>query len=170
MYTCLITLMILMLGGALLATLARNLMVAISSLGITGLFLCVIFLLLNAPDLAISLLVFEAMVLLILPRAAKAARDNQNYPKTLKDWGGAIAVLLIIFAIIFTVVELMPQSTETTTAETKAALQNTSLLFGARLWDLAGLVAVLTAATIGAAAVLRLKGRKALNERDVYDN
>jgi NADH:ubiquinone oxidoreductase subunit 6 (subunit J) len=163
------TLIILMLGGALFAALARNLLVAVFSLAATGICLCIIFLLLNAPDLAISLLVFEAMVLLILPRAAGVTKDDQNYPKTLKNWAGAIAVFLIIFAIILTVNGIMPKPAEPSTTGSNAG-NKIALLFGTRLWDLVGLVAILTAATIGTATVLRLKGRKALNERDVYDN
>jgi hypothetical protein len=63
----------------------------------------------------------------------------------------------------------MPKPAEPSTTGSNAG-NKIALLFGTRLWDLVGLVAILTAATIGTATVLRLKGRKALNERDVYDN
>ena len=69
------SLAILMIAGSLVAVHTRYLLSAVISLAIVGLVLCVAFLYLQAPDLAITQIVVEVIALIILIRATGMERD-----------------------------------------------------------------------------------------------
>src|SRR3989339_592175 len=65
--------------AALVATENHNLLSSVISLGAVGLGLCIIFLLLGAPELAITQLVVEVLALIILIRATITKTVPETY-------------------------------------------------------------------------------------------
>ncbi|MFQ5867261.1 MAG: hydrogen gas-evolving membrane-bound hydrogenase subunit E [bacterium] len=77
MLTILILLLILMILGAIVALEGRDLLSAVISLGIVGFALVLVFLILQAPDLAIVQIVVETLALIILIAAIlKTTRED----------------------------------------------------------------------------------------------
>jgi multicomponent Na+:H+ antiporter subunit B len=104
MFIILILLLVLMILGAIVALESKDLLSGIISLGIIGFALTVIFLLLQAPDLAIVQIIIETITLVILIAAVlKTTRidttDEIGLPKiTLWLIGLAFVVIFIVSA------------------------------------------------------------------------
>lgn len=96
-----IILLVLTIVGAIVAVETRNLLSSIVCLGAIGFILCLIFLLVGAPDIAITQLVVEILTLLILIRAT-INRDITDFSGE-RDFVGAVTsvALLLVILIVF---------------------------------------------------------------------
>lgn len=182
--TELVLLLIFMIIGAIVAVEIRSLLSAIVALGAVGFALTVTFFLLRAPDVAITQLIVEIVVLVILIRATGIKKDITEMFGGRKEIFAAVSVLLFILVFgFFTVVilyalpkfgapimEVSKQYIEYGLEKTGAANMVASVLLDYRAYDTLGEVAVLFTAVIGALAILRAKGRKKVNERDDEDS
>ncbi len=168
-------LLILMILGAIIALQARNLLSAIISLGIVGFGLTLIFLLLQAPDLAIVQIVVETLSLIILIAAiSKTTREDTaeegGTKKTFLYLGG-LAFVVIFMLLINQVLKSLPQFGEPLMRmagpylklgleKTGAANLVTAVILDFRGYDTLGEATVLFTAVMGVIVVLRKIGRK----------
>jgi len=168
----------LMILGAIIAIETKNLLSSIISVGGVGFFLCVAFLYLQAPDIAITQLVVEITILVILIRA------TINRDTTIISGRGefaSIALLTCFVGIILFFVckglQYMPSFGEplltvsdtyikTGLEKTGAANIVTSVLLDFRAYDTLGEATVLFVSIAGAILLLRKEGRKEKNARD----
>jgi multicomponent Na+:H+ antiporter subunit B len=162
-----------MIVAALLAVEMRGLLSSVISLGAVGMGLVLQFLLLKAPDLAITQLVVEILVLIILIKATvKMDRPSES---TLKArWGYVICMML--FAGVFLwfgyhalmelpvfgepLMRVSSYYIDNSIKMTGAANIVTSVLLDFRAYDTLGEVAILFTSVVGAATVMRKAGRK----------
>jgi len=165
-------LLILMIIAAIAAVQMKDLLSSVVAVGAVGLGLSVTFLLLKAPDLAITQLVVEILCLIILIRATIKRDVYSKSSKT--DWVRAAAALIFIAVFLFfawfVVKELPPFGHPEMNVsgyylreglkKTGAANLVTSVILDFRAYDTLGEATVLFAAVIGALAVMRHVGRK----------
>lgn len=174
----LLILLIFMIIGSIIAIETKNLLSSVISIGVVGFTLSIAFLMLGAPDIAITQVVVEILILVILIRATitidntaiREARDTFPYVSSLIFFG-----LFLIFAFI--AVKEMPRFgeplmrvsrkyLETGAEETGATNLVTSVLLDFRAYDTIGEATVLFTSIIGAFVILRRKGRKHKREED----
>ncbi|HDP16337.1 MAG TPA: DUF4040 domain-containing protein [Candidatus Omnitrophica bacterium] len=163
--------LIIMIIGSLVAIKTRNILSSILSIGLVGLLLCVAFLYLGAPDIAITQLVVEVVVLIVMLRAT----INKNIiiiDKTLCFPAIAMVVFIIGFILIFfhrAISDLpefgrplMPVSGEYLLSgleKTGAANIVASIILDFRAYDTLGEATVIFVAIAGAVVLLRKKGK-----------
>ncbi len=165
--------LVFMIVAAVLAIEMRGLLSSVIAVGAVGMGLVLQFLLLRAPDLAITQLVVEILVLIMLIRATvKMERPSES---TLRArWG--YVVCMLGFAGVFlwfahTALSGLPPFGEplmmagsyyidNSLEMTGAANVVTAILLDFRAYDTLGEVTVLFTSLFGAAAVLRKIGRK----------
>ena len=162
----------LMIIGAIAAVQIRDLLSAVVAVGGVGLGLSILFLILKAPDLAITQLVVEILCLVILIRATM---KRDSYGKRGKhEWGRAalLAVFIgvfILFAISafrwlppFGHPEMRVSSYYLKEGLTRTGADNlvSSVILDFRAYDTLGEATVLFTAVIGVLAVMRVVGRK----------
>src|SRR3989339_1104514 len=96
--------------AALVAVESHNLLSSVISLGAVGLGLCIIFLLLRAPELAITQLVIEVLALIVLIRATIAKTVPETYKKReLLSYTAAIVfIMLFIWFSVFALQGIHP--------------------------------------------------------------
>lgn len=176
----LILLLLFVIFGAVIAVQIRSLLSAVVAFGVVGFALCVIFFILRAPDVAIAQLIVEVLVLVLLIRATGVRRDLTEYRGGLLEIFAVSSVLVFVLVFgIFTLWALhhIPDFGEPLMTVSRSyieqGLQKTgaanivaSVLFDFRGYDTLGEATVLFTAVIGALAVLRVKGRKKVDERD----
>jgi len=168
-------LLFLMILGSLVAVHTRTLLSAVISLSLVGLVLCVTFLYLQTPDIAITQIIVEIVALVILIRAVATGKEVSDI-KGKKEVFSLVAV--IAFIVIFgyfayqalTFIEfpkfgypLMRVSqfyVEEGLKKTGSANLITSVVLGFRAYDTLGEVTVLFAAVLGTLVILRGVGRK----------
>jgi multicomponent Na+:H+ antiporter subunit B len=167
-----------MIVGAIVAVENRNLLSSVIAVGAVGFGLCLVFLLLEAPDLAITQLVVEILALVILVRATLA----KSVPETYRGREFLAYLVTLVFIVVmlgtsFFALQALPEFGDpimkvarTYLAEgvqkTGAVNLVTSVILDFRAYDTLGEATVLFTAIIGAIAVLRLKGRKKVSEED----
>ncbi|MBN1163490.1 MAG: DUF4040 domain-containing protein [Candidatus Krumholzibacteriota bacterium] len=174
----LLILIAIMIIGSIVAIETKNLLSSVISCGVVGFCLSIVFLMLGAPDIAITQVVVEILILVILIRATittdntaiEGARDTFPYVSSLIFFG-----LFLIFSW-FALQELprfgeplMRVSREylkTGAAKTGATNIVTSVLLDFRGYDTVGEATVLFTSIIGAFVILRRKGRKEKSEAD----
>jgi multisubunit Na+/H+ antiporter MnhB subunit len=171
-------LMGLMIVGAIIAIEVKNLLSAVVALGTVGLMMSILFLLMKAPDVAITLLVVEILAVIILIRAT-LKRDVEVPEEKDRPIGGLIA---LAFLLVLTLVsagafgELPPfgqpqmrvasyyvnqgYSLEGEPGGTGAANVVASVILDYRAYDTLGEATVLFTAVVGVLAVMRSVGRK----------
>jgi multisubunit Na+/H+ antiporter MnhB subunit len=171
-------LLVFMIIGALIAIESHNLLSSVIAVGAVGFGLCIVFLLLGAPDLAITQLVVEILALIILIRATLAKSVPETYKgRELQAYAITIVFILAVLGVSYYAFQALPQFgapimkvARTYRAEglakTGATILVTSVILDFRAYDTLGEVAVLFTAIIGAIAVLRIKGRKKVSEED----
>jgi multicomponent Na+:H+ antiporter subunit B len=175
MLTILILLLVLMILGAIVALESKDLLSGIISLGIIGFALTIIFLLLQAPDLAIVQIIVETLTLVILIAAVlKTTREDTSETfgwRKVFIWGmGAVFAAVFIFSAI-RVFRNLPAFgyPELRTAQiyldqgmplTGAANLVAAIILDFRGYDTLGEATVLFTAVAGTVAVLRGVGRK----------
>ena len=141
-------------------------------LGTVGLGLCVAFLILKAPDVALTQLVVEILILILLIRATL----KKNLPRTPKDGWDFSSVVGVGFGVVLLLVAIQCFSHLPVFGEPElrvaqhyldAGLQETgasnlvaSVILDYRAFDTLGEITVLFAAALGVLAVVRKVGKK----------
>ncbi len=174
----LLLLLVFMIIGSIIAIETKNLLSSVISVGVVGFSLSIVFLMLGAPDIAITQVVVEILILVVLIRATittdntaiEGPRDTFPFVSSLIFFG-----LFLMFAF-FAVQELpkfgeplMRVSSEYLrigTEKTGAANIVTAVLLDFRAYDTLGEATVLFTAIVGAFVILRRKGRKGKTEVD----
>lgn len=170
--------MVFMIVAALVAVGMRGLLSSVIAVGTVGLGLCIMFLLLQAPDLAITQLVVEILILVVLIRAT-VGKGVSRIPYRSSPW---VFGLFCVFAVVFLAVgywaikELprfgeAPMSTSyfyIANALTKTGAANivASIILDFRAYDTLGEATVLFTSVLGVLVLMRSKGRKKIDERD----
>lgn len=173
--------------GSLIAIETPNLLSAVVCLGVVDIGFTILFLLLKAPDIAITQMVVEVVCLIILIRAT-VNRDKSADTGERKLFGlmttGAIIIILFMFIMnvvplfgefgnpIFTRVENAPSQTYISKCleDTGAANAVSAVILDYRGYDTLGEATILFASVIGAIALLRKKPRKKINDPDESDS
>ncbi len=165
-------LLLFMIIGAIIAVEIKDLLSSVIAVGAVGLGLSVAFLILKAPDLAITQLVVEILCLIILIRAT-IRRDIPTLNRHKEVIGSIMALLFIGGFLFFAYLALkdlpsfghpiMRVSQNYLTEglkKTGATNLVTSVILDFRAYDTLGEATVLFAAVIGVLTVLRRIGRK----------
>jgi len=161
-----------MIAGAIVAMELEDLLSSIIALGAVGIGLTLEFLLLRAPDLAITQLVVEILSLIILIRATVGAKLPQEKIKARVGY----FVFAIIFVVIFLVfsyhalgalpefgaplMKIGAHYTKEALTRTGAANIVSAVILDFRAYDTLGEATVLFTSVIGVLAILRKAGRK----------
>ncbi len=175
----LIILVFLMILGSIIAIETRNLLSSVISVGVVGFCLSVAFLILGAPDIAITQVVVEILILVVLIRAT-IVQDNTAIEK---HWDTFSFVTSLIFFGLFLVfayvaVQELPVFGEPVmkvsqkylaegVSDTGATNYVTGVLLDYRAYDTIGEATVLFTSIVGAFGILRRRGRKKKEEADV---
>jgi multisubunit Na+/H+ antiporter MnhB subunit len=178
----LISLIVLMLVGAMIAIETPNLLHSVISVGAVGFLLSIVFLFLSAPDLAITQIAVEVITLVLLLRAARdvPADERQSAPQgstsiSIRHLG---ALLVLIVLIIFSTqmfaefpafgVPVMdqhpdaPSNTYLAEGLQKTGATNivTAVLLDYRAYDTLGEATVLFCAVTGALTILHGQSKR----------
>ncbi len=172
-------LLIFMIIGSIIAIETRNLLSSVISVGVVGFSLSIAFLLLRAPDIAITQIVVEILILVVLIRAT-ITMDNTAIEK---HWDTFSFVSSLIFFGLFLIFAFLavqdlhrfgePLLTVSKryladgARETGAANLVTGILLDYRAYDTIGEATVLFTSIVGAFVILRRRGRKRKSEEDV---
>ncbi len=164
-------LLAMMVVGAVVALEAKDLISAVVSLGIVGFGLVLVFLLLQAPDLAITQIVVETLTLIILIAAIlKTTREDISLRRIFVSGGGLLcSILFLVF--LGGALKFLPQFGEPILRmarhyiaqgleATGAANLVSAVILDFRGYDTLGEAVVLFTAVVGVVAVLRKIGRK----------
>ncbi len=175
-------LLVLILIAALIAVENHNLLSSVISLGAVGLGLCIIFLLLRAPELAITQLVIEVLALIVLIRATIAKTVPETYKGREFLAYSAVVIFMVLFSW-FSVAALrgihafgVPAAKTASLYISRAGSASgvasvvSAIALDFRALDSLGATAAIFAAAIGVIAILRKKGKKEINERDETDS
>ncbi len=167
-------LLVFVLIGAVIAVEIRSLLSSVVALGVVGFVLCLIFFMLRAPDVAITQIIVEIVVLVILIRATGVKKDLTEIKGGRKEIF-ALATMILFVAVFglfsiwalydlpqfgIPIMEVSKNYIANGLKQTGAANLVTSVLLDYRAYDTLGEATVLFTAVIGAIAILRKKGRK----------
>jgi|WetSurMetagenome_2_1015567.scaffolds.fasta_scaffold12027_2 multicomponent Na+:H+ antiporter subunit B len=176
--TFLFVLLIFMIVGSIIAIETKNLLSSVISCGIVGAAVSISFLMLGAPDIAITQVVVEILILVILIRATimidntaiEAHWDTFAVVSSLIFFG-----LFLVFAFL-AVQELPPfgsplmrvskEYLQTGLQKTGAANVVTAIILDFRGYDTLGEATVLFVSILGSFVLLRRRGRKRRTEAD----
>jgi len=165
-------LLVFMIFAAIVAIEVKDLLSSVIAVGVVGFALCLAFLILKAPDLAITQLVVEILCLIILIRAT----INKDLPLTIEGrWVfNTIATLAFIGVFLFfahsalkempgfgnPIMSVAKKYLEEGISKTGAVNLVTAVILDFRAYDTLGEATVLFTSVIGIMAVLRRPGRK----------
>jgi multicomponent Na+:H+ antiporter subunit B len=173
------SLLIFCIIGSIIAIEARNILASVISTGVVGMGLSIMFLFLGAPDIAITQVVVEIIVLIVLIRSTVSI-DNTAITKHRDTF--AILSSLIFFGLFLVFAflafqglpkfgePLMPVSQEYlkhSINETGASNVVMGILLDYRAYDTLGEAIVIFTAILGSFVVLRQKGKK---KKEAIDN
>jgi len=175
-------LLLFMILGAIIAVEIKDLLSSVVAVGAVGLGLSVAFLILKAPDLAITQLVVEILCLIILIRAT-LKRDIPPLERG-KEVVNSIIVLLFIAGFLFfaylalkdlpsfgnPIMRVSQNYLAEGLKKTGATNLVASVILDFRAYDTLGEATVLFTAVIGVLAVLRRIGRKKVDETMKEEN
>ncbi|MCM8783242.1 MAG: DUF4040 domain-containing protein [Candidatus Omnitrophica bacterium] len=160
--------LVLMIIGAIIAMEIKDLLSSVIALGAVGMGLSLQFLLLKAPDLAITQLVVEILVLVILIRATIGRNIEKEYPKNKFRYliSGLIFLILFLWFGIKALNDL-PKfgsalmnmgSRYIAEAKDKTSAVNvvSAIILDFRGYDTLGEVTILFASVLGVLSVLRM--------------
>jgi len=175
-------LLVFMIIGAIIAIETKDLLSSVVAVGAVGLGLSIVFLILKAPDVAITQLVVEILALIILIRATL----KKDLPFSASGRWFLNTVITICFIIVFLSVATkcfkdLPEFgypimrvarvyLEDGLAKTGATNIVSSVILDFRAYDTLGEATILFTAVIGVLALVRRKGRKKLGEKIEEDN
>ncbi len=165
-------LLVLMIIGSIAALEMRSLISSVVAVGAVGLLLCITFLILQAPDVAITQLVVELLALVILIRAT-IRRDLRMTGRSRwkpQAWVSLGFIALLVWVSVRCFQELAPfgeplmrvasRYTQYGLADTGAANAVAAVILDYRALDTLGEATVLFTAVIGVLAVVRRIGRR----------
>lgn len=172
------SLLIFCIIGSIIAIEARNILASVISTGVVGMGLSIMFLFLGAPDIAITQVVVEVIVLIVLIRstvsidntAIAGHRDTFAIISSLIFFG-----LFLVFAFMAfrglpsfgdPVMRISSQYLQNSVGETGASNVIMGILLDYRAYDTLGEATVIFTAILGAFVVLRIKGKKKKEEAD----
>ncbi len=174
----LLVLLIFMIVGSIIAIETKNLLSSVISVGVVGFSLSIMFLMLGAPDIAITQMVVEILILVILIRAT-ITTDNtaiERHADTFSLISSLIFFGLFLIFAFLAVQELRTfgdplmrvSKTYLSTGAERTGATNivTSVLLDFRAYDTIGEATVLFTSIVGAFVILRRKGRKHKRESD----
>ncbi|MEI8350210.1 MAG: hydrogen gas-evolving membrane-bound hydrogenase subunit E [Candidatus Omnitrophota bacterium] len=167
--------------AALVAINVKDLLSAVVAVGVGGLGLCITFLTLKAPDLAITQLVVEILCLIILIRAT--TRKDLPFSTSGRWLFNTIVVVVFLGVFLYAgyhAAKDLPIFGNPTmrvskyyltqgSEKTHAANLVSAINLNFRAYDTLGEATVLFAAAMGVMAIMRKKGRKKL-EDEGYDD
>ena len=168
--------LIFMIAAAFIAVQIEDLLSSIIAVGAAGMALSVAFLILKAPDLAITQLAVEILCLIILIRAT-VKRDTAS-TKDFRGFFTTIMSLIFIGTFLFfaylalnelpdfgePLMRVARNFIETGQAKTGASNLVASVILDFRAYDTLGEATVLFTAVIGTLVILRRIGRKRKDE------
>lgn len=172
------TLLIFCIIGSIIAIEARNILASVISAGAVGMGLSILFLFLGAPDIAITQVVVEIIVLIILIRSTVSI-DNTAIIKHRDTF--AIISSLIFFGLFLVfafmafqglpkfgepLMEVSSKYLEQSISKTGASNIVMGILLDYRAYDTLGEATVIFTAILGSFVVLRKKGKKEKKEID----
>jgi len=175
MVTTLILLLVLMILGALVALESKDLLSGIISLGIIGFALTIIFLILQAPDLAIVQIIVETLTLVILIAAVlKTTREDTAESFGTKKgliWAVGLVFVAVFILAAYRALQHLPEFGSPALRMAQYYIDQGLSLTGAsnlvaavildfRAYDTLGEATVLFTSVAGVVAVLRKVGRK----------
>ena len=165
-------LLIFMIFGAIVAIEVKDLLSSVIAVGAVGFALCLAFLILKAPDLAITQLVVEILCLIILIRAT----IKRDLPLVIEGRWVFNTVSTLAFVAVFlffawTALRELPSFGEPIMAVAKKYIAEgvratgavnivTAVILDFRAYDTLGEATVLFTSVIGIMAILRRPGRK----------
>jgi multicomponent Na+:H+ antiporter subunit B len=166
-----------MIFAAIAAIEAKNLLSGVIAVGAVGFALCLAFLILKAPDLAITQLVVEILCLIILIRAT----IKKDLPLVIEGrWVfntlSTVAFVGVFLFFAWLALSELPRFGEPTMAVVKKYLEEgtkqtgavnlvTAVILDFRAYDTLGEATVLFTAVIGLMAVLRRPGRSRIRKK-----
>ncbi|MGE5197893.1 MAG: hydrogen gas-evolving membrane-bound hydrogenase subunit E [Deltaproteobacteria bacterium] len=170
-------LLLFMIFAAVVAIEAKDLLSSVIAVGTVGFALCLAFLILKAPDLAITQLVVEILCLIILIRAT----IKRDLPLVIEGRWIFNTVSTLVFIAVFLffasqalrelpvfgepIMAVVKKYLEEGVSKTGAVNLVTSVILDFRAYDTLGEATVLFTAVIGIMAVLRRPGRKKIEEK-----
>jgi len=165
-------LMGLMIIGSVIAVETRDLLSTVISVGAVGFLLSLVYLMLGAPDIAITQVVVEIIVLVILVRLTVTRDDTtvDEHRDVFALWVGLVFGGLFLAASLFCLQQIVPFGKPLMTVSQKYLEQSLGLvgagnvvmavLLDYRGYDTLGEATVIFAAIVGGYTVLRRIGRK----------
>jgi multisubunit Na+/H+ antiporter MnhB subunit len=174
----LVFMLIFMNIGAIIAIESKSLLSSVISIGAVGFGVSIMFLFLGAPDLAITQVVVEILILIILIRGT-IRLDNTAIEKYRDTF--AMVSSLIFFGLFLTFAyvayQSLPQFGHPLMRVSREYLQHgvertgatnivMSVILDYRAYDTLGEATVLFTSIVGAFVILRRQGRKKVEEKD----
>lgn len=173
--------LIFMIIGAIVAVEMKDMLSSVIAMGAVGLGLSIAFLVLKAPDLAITQLVIEILALIILIRTTirkdlPLVRNGRWMFNTNSTFIFVVVFLIFGFFALkelpvfgYPIMKVAKTYLETGVVATKAVNIVSSVVLDFRAYDTLGEITVLFTAVIGVLAVVRKIGRKLPEEPDRED-
>jgi multisubunit Na+/H+ antiporter MnhB subunit len=170
-------LLIFMIIGAIVAIEIKDLLSSVIAVGAVGLGLSIVFLILKAPDVAITQLVVEILCLIILIRAtlkkdlpfSTSGRWFLNTLITIVSIAVLLGVAMKCFKDLpefgYPIMKVAKIYLEQGLAKTGATNMVASVILDFRAYDTLGEATILFTAVMGVLALVRRKGRKKVGER-----
>jgi multisubunit Na+/H+ antiporter MnhB subunit len=171
-------LLLFMIFAAIIAIEVKDLLSSVIAVGAVGFALCLAFLILKAPDLAITQLVVEILCLIILIRAT----INRDLPLVIEGrWVfNTVSTLLFIGVFLFfaysalkelpgfgsPIMSIVKKYLEEGISKTGAVNLVAAVILDFRAYDTLGEATVLFTSVIGIMAILRRPGRKKIEEKE----
>lgn len=171
-------LLLFMIFAAVIAIVAKDLLSSVVAVGAVGFALCLAFLILKAPDLAITQLVVEILCLIILIRAT----IKKDLPLVIEGRWVFNTVSTLVFIAVFLffayaalkelpsfgnpIMAVVKKYLEEGKSQTGAVNLVTAVILDFRAYDTLGEATVLFTAVIGIMAVLRRPGRKKIKDKE----
>ena len=171
-----------MIISAIIAIEAKDLLSSIVAVGVTGLGVCLTFLVLKAPDLAITQLVVEVLCLIILIRAT----IRRDLPFSITGRWFFNTFITVVFIITFLaashialkdiprfgypIMKIAKVYLDQGLIRTGAANLISAITLDFRAYDTLGEVAILFAAVMGVLVVMRKTSRKGMNRPEGKQN
>jgi multicomponent Na+:H+ antiporter subunit B len=170
-------LLILMIIGAIAAIQMKDLISSVIAVGAVGLGLSIAFLVLKAPDLAITQLVVELLCLIILIRAT--LRKDLPFSTTGRWFFNTLVTTIFVITFLVLgyislrelpvfgqpIMKVAKVYLDTGLVKTGATNLVASVILDFRAYDTLGEATILFTAVIGVMAIMRRIGRKKLGEK-----
>lgn len=165
-------LLLFMIAAAIVAVEVEDMISSVIAVGAVGFGLCLGFLLLKAPDLAITQLVAEILCLVILIRATlkkdlPLVRDGRWFFNTFSTLCFIALFITIVFFVLYEIppfgypkMRIAYEMLRLSLEKTGATNFVTSVILDFRAYDTLGEATILFCAVMGVAAVMRKIGRK----------